>query len=1163
LCIGLFGEPNPNRIMNSGKKMSGHFIHNQRPPGTASHAMHVSIIMEVDGGLYEIVRKYAVQDKTESKILNAELYVVEAGYTDRTLQCSGSTLVNAWVSKNCGSIESLMKTSIVTQLDNNNFFFAKSDEQKKIIDHAVNLGALQSFGNIVHEAHLGYNSVIKTLSTIINASQATEQLEAIATEEEIEEYTDEVAILRERIAEMETKKDVLAAQCGDVTRAPAYTKERALSLIDESKGVQGNGIGHENASERRVLLQHLIEELGACDEVEDADEASVAQIKVHLDGVNKEKPHATRTRAVIENDMAELSEWFEENAEWIDEPDAAYEALEQAKSDVVAGEKLFQEWAESKCVEPLCKWDKTSARSSNWKKTVRAYRDLEGVLANERDALVQHQLARVQPTRLQKHEATWNEEWEAYKAALAARQENEWKTAHDCKENATQTRAYIKKREDVSGELVSLQSLLERCKNELDSHEDWKAEQTQWLKLVTKFEKFTSTKEVDATIDAMRNLLEHRRNLEQALQVAQRSLAAPDDEWKQELATWHSTLAKAKKHNWTSVESVESDIAHVEDKYIRAHVLAKELVGLEKECAELEAHKYNPDCAACRSNPLHVRHKTHRVRIESIQAELEECGSIELLEKQKAYLRKGLECARFLEGNRASMERKLKDKEAKVKDLMGIVESTTAELAQVLDATHIQKKLEKAIATRDALVNYLSNNKTMTTKFARLESLCAECEVLEASIARGGKTLARMQDESVLEETLAHWDEAVAVCTFIEQNAARLEAEGEAWDIARTQWAASAEWERARAELEARVSETERRVLEAHALAYASWYHAEAGIKEQRNGARERCHAIEKFLASLGEKQALQCALDAEKNACDTYVKWETLVKSVEAKYNAARLCLYRKELGAIEATEKAVHTLAQANMAIAWYEFQSLKETLSSLQARVFGLSQIIEQYGRESSRHVAQSRTHAVLNQLWMKWTTNRDLLAKLDERLVGERGSRGAGTYKEWVYANHVIPMIEKQVNKFLRDIDDIQVRIEYSAKSLQYFVSDRGNETSFAASSGYQQFIIGLAMRQALSVVGGAGNNLRHLFIDEGFGACDSTNIEKAHDILKLLIDMGKYKSILLVTHLETLKDVIPMKINIVRKGPFSKLEYGEQYPIFKTSSRKPGRPKKDA
>jgi len=119
---------------------------------------------------------------------------------------------------------------------------------------------------------------------------------------------------------------------------------------------------------------------------------------------------------------------------------------------------------------------------------------------------------------------------------------------------------------------------------------------------------------------------------------------------------------------------------------------------------------------------------------------------------------------------------------------------------------------------------------------------------------------------------------------------------------------------------------------------------------------------------------------------------------------------------------------------------------------------------------------------------------------------------------------------------------------------YYVQDRGNETSFAASSGYQQFVIGLAMRQALAIIGGSGNNLQHMIIDEGFTACDQRNLEKANDVLKLLIQRGQYKSILIVSHLESIKDVVPLKINIERKDAFSYLRYGTPYPSYKQISR---------
>ena len=155
-----------------------------------------------------------------------------------------------------------------------------------------------------------------------------------------------------------------------------------------------------------------------------------------------------------------------------------------------------------------------------------------------------------------------------------------------------------------------------------------------------------------------------------------------------------------------------------------------------------------------------------------------------------------------------------------------------------------------------------------------------------------------------------------------------------------------------------------------------------------------------------------------------------------------------------------------------------------------------------------------------------------------------------------------MLEQHINEFLSSVGvDLEFRIEYGRKALIYKVKDRGNETSFAASSGFQQFIIGLGMRHALGSIGGTGNNLQHLFIDEGFTACDAENLEKAFDILQLLIQRGHYKSILLISHLETIQEIVPLKIPLYRKGEFTSLKYGTPYPVFGNSVKRKGRPPK--
>jgi DNA repair exonuclease SbcCD ATPase subunit len=82
-----------------------------------------------------------------------------------------------------------------------------------------------------------------------------------------------------------------------------------------------------------------------------------------------------------------------------------------------------------------------------------------------------------------------------------------------------------------------------------------------------------------------------------------------------------------------------------------------------------------------------------------------------------------------------------------------------------------------------------------------------------------------------------------------------------------------------------------------------------------------------------------------------------------------------------------------------------------------------------------------------------------------------------------------------------------------------------------------------MRQALANIGGAGNNIKHMFIDEGFTACDSVNIEKAHDMMKKLVELGGFRSILIVSHLDVIQESIPLKIKVQRDGSFSKLCFG--------------------
>jgi hypothetical protein len=110
---------------------------------------------------------------------------------------------------------------------------------------------------------------------------------------------------------------------------------------------------------------------------------------------------------------------------------------------------------------------------------------------------------------------------------------------------------------------------------------------------------------------------------------------------------------------------------------------------------------------------------------------------------------------------------------------------------------------------------------------------------------------------------------------------------------------------------------------------------------------------------------------------------------------------------------------------------------------------------------------------------------------------------------------------------------------------YLVCDRGNTPTLGMASGYQRFIEGLALRIAFAQMGATGQNLGHLFIDEGFVACDAFNLDKVNVVLQGMMEYGGYESIMLMSHLDTIRAAADIVIDIERNGVFSYIRPGHE------------------
>ncbi len=141
--------------------------------------------------------------------------------------------------------------------------------------------------------------------------------------------------------------------------------------------------------------------------------------------------------------------------------------------------------------------------------------------------------------------------------------------------------------------------------------------------------------------------------------------------------------------------------------------------------------------------------------------------------------------------------------------------------------------------------------------------------------------------------------------------------------------------------------------------------------------------------------------------------------------------------------------------------------------------------------------------------------------------------------------VVPEVEASANDLLGRMTDgrLKVRIETQRETktgelreaLDIIISDELGSRPYEMYSGGEAFRINFAIRIALSrlLARRAGAQLRCLFIDEGFGTQDASGREHLISAINSIQD--DFDRILVITHLEELKDAFPARIE-VRKTP---------------------------
>ena len=137
---------------------------------------------------------------------------------------------------------------------------------------------------------------------------------------------------------------------------------------------------------------------------------------------------------------------------------------------------------------------------------------------------------------------------------------------------------------------------------------------------------------------------------------------------------------------------------------------------------------------------------------------------------------------------------------------------------------------------------------------------------------------------------------------------------------------------------------------------------------------------------------------------------------------------------------------------------------------------------------------------------------------------------------------IPEIEEEANRILSRMTDGRMHVKFETQrdvrsgvgtieTLDIKISDELGTRSYEMFSGGEGFRVNFAIRIALSrlLAHRAGTRLQTLVVDEGFGSQDQDGRDRIVEAIQAI--EPEFEKILIITHLEDLRDRFPVRIEV--------------------------------
>ena len=414
---------------------------------------------------------------------------------------------------------------------------------------------------------------------------------------------------------------------------------------------------------------------------------------------------------------------------------------------------------------------------------------------------------------------------------------------------------------------------------------------------------------------------------------------------------------------------------------------------------------------------------------------------------------------------------------------------------------------------------------------ARVEKELAE---LRAQVAEYNRQIKELTDQFTQAKRTAEkmdafqraYQAAAERLKTLESEAAHLRAEIERWE----------NYEEPRLRAVFAALENENFAPEAHAALQkidakirALGYDAEAHAK-----AREHEKQLSEAIKQLGEIERTEAALaPLRREAAETEKRLkeaEAALATLEKRYTKAAADLAAEEAQApdLEATEQ---------------ELADIRRRIGELNTELGGVRQHLH--------------TIARYREELKNYESKRDELARTVARykILEEAFSKnGIPT----LLIEQSLPVLEEEANSLLERLTDGEMRVAFRTQrpykdskrsdlkeTLDILVYDSRGERAYESYSGGEAFRVDFAIRVALArlLAHRAGARLQTLVIDEGFGSQDADGRTRLVEAIQAI--RKEFAKILVITHIESLKDQFPTRIEVTKTANGSQVEIVHQ------------------